>query len=452
MVSRSRRKPERLRVSSFAAWGWLALALVATAVPAGAAGARRQPVGPPGTERPKKEELPPIPEGAATTRENVFLPTTNELKLGREASSEVDKEYKIITEGPQYERLQRVARVVAAAVLNPQIAEDYRTRYKVPKANDHARRVPFEFRFKLVKPKNGRKEVNAFSFAGGPVFVTTDLMDYARSDHELAAVLGHECGHVCNHHVVQLVNRQAKAQKGMIWAALASIMLGVGGAGSEAVGALYGAQLYSIAKLTGYGRDLEREADHVGVNILTHTQYSPVGMLTFMKKLARDEARRGDPDFGIYQSHPYSTERTELIEAHLRELKIAFDPATQRRIGNSFQVTVNPEQEEGRQLGEIRLNGRLVVRLAEAVGSQTAYERAQQVGSQLTDLFLQRNVTIRDLRVGDDGATLEALGHPLLKILPGDARFAGRTPPQLAAEALRIIQAELWREKVDGLY
>jgi Zn-dependent protease with chaperone function len=429
----------------------MALVLVACA-PGRAGRLARQPVGPPGTERPKKEELPPIPDGVATTRDNVFLPTTNELRLGREASAEVDKEYRIITEGPQYERLQRVSRAIVAAVQNPQIAEDYRTRYKVPKANDHAKRVPFEFRFKLVKPKNGRKEVNAFSFAGGPVFVTTDLMDYARSDHELAAVLGHECGHVCNHHVVQLVNKQAKAQKGLIWAALASLMLGVGGAGGEAVGALYGAQLYSIAKLSGYGRDLEREADRVGVDLLTHTQYSPVGMLTFMKKLARDEARRGDPDFGIYQSHPYSAERTDLIEAHLRELKIDFDPATQRRIGNSFQVAVNPEQEEGRQLGEIRLNGRLVVRLAEGVGSQTAYERAQQVGSQLTDLFLQRNVTIRDLRVGDDGATILALGRPLLKILPGDARLAGRTPPQLAAEALRIIEAELWREKVDGVY
>jgi predicted Zn-dependent protease len=435
---------------------WLAFRAVVVAVLAAAALAPPRPAAAvppvPGMERPKKEELPPVPEGVPTSRDTVFLPSVNEVRLGREASGEVEKEYKIITEGPQAARLQRVSRAIIAATKSQEIVEEYLKRYHMPRPNDRSKRVPFEFRFHLVQSKTPRKEVNAFSFAGGPVYVTTDLMEYARSDDELAAVLGHEVAHVCFHHVAQLVNRQAKAQKGMIWAALASIMLGVGGAATEAAGALYGAQLYSIAKLSGYGRDLEREADRVGIDLLTHTSYSPVGMLTFMKKLARDEARRGDPDFGIYQSHPYSSERTELIEDRLRELKIAFDPATQRRIGNSFVVEVRREQEAGQQLGEVRLNGRLMCRLAEPGDETSAYERAQQVARQLDDLFLERNITIRDLRVAEDGATLLARGRPLLTILPGDARLAGRPPSQLAADALRILQAELWREKVDGVY
>src|SRR5438105_4584437 len=83
----------------------------------------------------------------------------------------------------------------------PALAAAYLQEYHQPHPTDKAKRVPFEFRFSLVKPKDGHKEVNAFSLAGGPVYVTTDLMDYARSDHELAAVLAHECGHICNHHV-----------------------------------------------------------------------------------------------------------------------------------------------------------------------------------------------------------------------------------------------------------
>jgi predicted Zn-dependent protease len=433
-----------------ACWSALVVAGLVAAAPSRAA-APTPPDGP-ATERPREEKLPPIPDGEATTKENVYLPSTNEVRVGREAAGEVDKEYKIITSGEQYERLQRVSRAIVAAVRSPEITAEYVRRYKMPRPNDHAKRVPFEFRFKLVKPKTGRREVNAFSLAGGPVFVTTDLMDYCRSDHELAAVLAHECGHVCYHHVVHLISKQAKAQKGMMWAALASILVGVGGGATEAMGALYGVQLYSIAKLSGYGRDLEREADRVGVDLLTHTSYSPVGMLTFMKKLARDEARRGDPDFGIYQSHPYSTERTELIEAHLRELKIAFDPAVQRRVANSFVVDVRAEQENGRQLGEIRLNGRLMVRLADPGQEGSALQRAQAVGKQLEDLFLRKSVTIRDLRIGDDASTIVAMGRPVLKILPGDADLAKRSVSELASDVLSVIQSEFWKEKVDGVY
>lgn len=399
-----------------------------------------------------KETLPPIPEGVPTTAATAFLPTVNEMKAGREAEKEVPKEYTILKEGERYERLQRVSRAIVAATQSPAIAAAYLTEYHQPHPTDKSKRVPFEFRFTLVKPKDGHREVNAFSLAGGPVFVTTDLMDYARSDHELAAVLAHECGHICNHHVVQLVKKQAKAQKKMLWTALAGILLGVGAGAGNAIGAVYGAQLYSIAKLTGYGRDLEREADRVGVELLTHTQYSPVGMLTFMKKLARDEARQGEPDFGIYQSHPYSSERTALIEERLKQLKIAYDPATQRRVSRSFIVDVQPEQEDGKQFGEIRLNGVLVLRVADPGDQKTPLQRAQSIGQALDDLFLQRDVTIRDLRLGEDGAGIEAFGRPVIRILPGDARAAGRSAPDLAAAALKVIQTQLWSEKLDDIY
>lgn len=448
-----------LQMGRWRSWGMLALGLAL----AGASGAwsdgRQDPTAaapgrPARDERPPRDTRPPIPEGVAATPATAYWPTPSEVRSGRQASGEVSKEYQIITEGPQYERLQRVSRAIVASVQSPETAAAYVKHYHVqlqPSA-DGPKRVPFEFDFKLVKTKSGAREVNAFSFAGGPVFVSTDLMDYARSDHELAAVLAHECTHVTYHHVIHMVSRQAKAQKGMLWGALAAVLLGATtGAGDTALAGMYGSQLYGIAKLTGYGRDLEREADHVGIDLMTRTSYSPVGMLTFMKKLARDDARRGD-EMGIYQSHPYSSERVALIEAHLKELKIAFDPSTQRRIGNAFQVEVRPVDVDGRRMGEIRLNGNLVIRLAAAEGERTPVQRAQAAGREMDDLFVQRVGTIRDLRLADDGVTLVARGRPLLRVLPGDAEGTGRTPAQLAADALRAIQTEFWKERLDDLY
>lgn len=455
--SRSGPAPWAARSSACAAG--LALLLLVAAAPRPALAAPQPPLIP-GADAAKKEapaspaasKPDPLPEGVPTTAENVILPTREEVKFGRQGAQQVVGDYEVITSGPEYDRLQRVAGAVVAAIQKEDIVTDYCDRYRMPKPNDHAKRVPFEFTFTLVRPKSGIKEINAFSLAGGPVFVTTDLMEYVGSDDELAGVLGHECAHVAYHHVVQMVAKQSKAQKNMMWGTLGSLLLGMGGAGSEAFGALYGAQLYSMAKLSGYGRDLEREADRVGANVIAHTQYNPVGLLTFMKKLARDEARRGDPDMGIYQSHPYSSERAVLLEQQLKSKKFAVDPATQRRVANRFAINATPDHNSTCGAAQVKLNGRTVINLADAAGFATPEQRAQSVAQQLEDLFLQRSLTIRDVRLEADGVTIAAFGQPILTVLPGDAQAAKKTPEQLAADALKVIQTELWMEKLDNAY
>jgi len=52
-------------------------------------------------------------------------------------------------------------------------------------------------------------DINAFSTLGGYVYVNTGLLDFVQSDDELAAVLGHETGHIERRHTVTM---QSKAQ------------------------------------------------------------------------------------------------------------------------------------------------------------------------------------------------------------------------------------------------
>jgi Zn-dependent protease with chaperone function len=387
-----------------------------------------------------QEARAPIPPGVPTTAQNVHLPTEGEVKLGRDSSAEAEKIYKVIAGGPYDERLQRVAREVVEAIQRPDIVAEYRKVYRLPKTDDRSRRVPFEYSFKVVDAK---KEINAFSLAGGPIYVTRGLMDYATTDHELAAVLAHECAHVAYHHVAQMVQKQKKINSQQMWGLLATIIAGAAGGGQAITAAgnlLLGGQLVSIATLTGYGRELEHEADRVGVLALADTSYSPVGMLTFMEKLARDDRRRGNPDYGIYQSHPYSNERVAAIKKELTTLGFRTDMGTQRQVSGRFRTEVVPLRLNGKDAAEVRLNGKLVVALVAPDENLSPRERARQMVEQMNQMFSE-NLTFNDIRKSPEQSAVLLKGVPVIRVLPGDAGAAGGAEAALDRAYREIVRA-----------
>jgi len=410
----------------------------------------RRPAAPPPAAEPVKDNRPPIPPGVPTNPGNVHLPTEGEVKLGRQTSVEVEKHYKIIASGPYHDRLQRVAAEVLRAMEREEIIADYKKTYRLPKREDRALRVPFEFTFKVV---DAPKEVNAFSLAGGPIYVTTALMDYAPSDHELAGVLAHECAHVSYHHVEQLVKKQKKASAAQLWGMLAAVIAGVAGGGralSSAVPVLAGAQLVSVATLTGYGRELEHEADRVAVVALARTSYHPGGMLTFMQKLARDDRLRGNPDLGIYQSHPFTNERVDALRKHMATAGFAADQAALRKVSSVFRVAAMPQRVQGRDVVELRLGGNLLFIVAAGDGERSAAERAQNMVRQLETL-LADNLSASDVRQSADGSVLTLKGIPVFRVLPEDAAVAGSAAEATERAKNEILRA-LLQEKLDTQY
>src|SRR5262249_13640662 len=197
-----------------------------------------------------------------TTEANVHLPSVEEGNLGREGAVEVEKEYKLVQDQAQLARLKRIGDELVRAAADPELIQEYREAYKVPKKGDRSKRVPFQFSYKIVRSR----EVNAFSLAGGPIYFTTGLLEYVESDHELAAVMAHEMTHVLHHHVVNLAAKQAKTEQKMLWVMLASILAGAA-ASPGFSNALVGAQLYAVAKQNGYGREAESDADKTGVKL-----------------------------------------------------------------------------------------------------------------------------------------------------------------------------------------
>ncbi len=138
--------------------------------------------------------------------------------------------------------------------------------------------------------------VNAFALPGGPVFVTRGILGHLNSEAELAAVLGHEIGHITARHSVQQISKAQVAQLG----------LGVGMVLSE--------DLRKIAPVAGaglqllflrFGRDAERQSDELGFRYMLDRGYDPRQMATVFTTLERTSAQAGGPGLPEWLStHP----------------------------------------------------------------------------------------------------------------------------------------------------
>jgi predicted Zn-dependent protease len=160
------------------------------------------------------------------------------------------------------------------------------------------------------------EEINAFTTGGGFVYITRGIMNYLNSEAELTAVLGHEIGHVTARHPVRQQTQQTLSGIG---AAAVGIVTGSGD--------LAGLANYAGAALvTGYGRDMELEADRLGAEYLAKTGLAPEHMIDVVRLLknqelfevqrARQENRKPRVYHGVFSTHPDNDQRLrEVVKA-----------------------------------------------------------------------------------------------------------------------------------------
>ncbi|MET0498277.1 MAG: M48 family metalloprotease [Steroidobacteraceae bacterium] len=160
------------------------------------------------------------------------------------------------------------------------------------------------------------EDINAFTTGGGYVYITRGIMNFLNSEAELMAVLGHEIGHVNARHPVK---RQTQSTMSSIGAAAVGIFTGSGD--------LAGLADYAGAALvTGYGRDMELEADRLGAEYLAKSDLAPEHMIDVVRLLknqemfelqrAREEKREPHVYHGVFASHPDNDSRlSEVVKA-----------------------------------------------------------------------------------------------------------------------------------------
>jgi len=147
--------------------------------------------------------------------------------------------------------------------------------------------------------------VNAYAFPGGSIAVTRGILLSLENEAELAALLGHELGHVNARHTAQQMS------KGSLTQAIVGGLSAVAGTQGSVFGDMASqlGQISAGALLASYSRDNEREADALGMEYMVRTGYNAQGMVGLMDVLR--SLSKHDPNAIelMFATHPMSDER-----------------------------------------------------------------------------------------------------------------------------------------------
>jgi predicted Zn-dependent protease len=157
--------------------------------------------------------------------------------------------------------------------------------------------------------------VNAYAFPGGSIACTRGILLELESEDQLAALLGHELGHVNARHFAE-----SQAKGTLLDLAVAGVSIAAASKNAE-----YGQIAQMIGGIGGgallahYSRDNEREADALGVEYMTRAGYNPDGMTDLMAMLNAQSKSKPNALELMFSTHPMSSERLDNTRKTLQK-------------------------------------------------------------------------------------------------------------------------------------
>ena len=151
---------------------------------------------------------------------------------------------------------------------------------------------------------------NAFVLPGGHVGVTTGLLDLVDNDDQLAAVIGHEAGHVVAQHAAERYSQTMTTK----------LLLGVAGAAAGSSSEIgrglnqYGGGASQYLFLLPFSRQHELEADRLGVDYMQRAGYRPRQAVILWRKM-QAQGGSGRPEFA--STHPSDASRIAALDGYL---------------------------------------------------------------------------------------------------------------------------------------
>lgn len=158
--------------------------------------------------------------------------------------------------------------------------------------------------------------INAFALPGGYMGVHLGLLAVVGSRDELASVLAHEISHVTQRHIARMIGQERRNLPLLI----GSMVLGALAAGSnpQAANALIlGGQAAVMQSQLGFSRDMEREADRAGFNLLAPAGFSPQGAAAMFERLQQANRLNDQGSWPYLRTHPLSSERIADMQARI---------------------------------------------------------------------------------------------------------------------------------------
>ena len=151
--------------------------------------------------------------------------------------------------------------------------------------------------------------LNAFAYPNGMIYIHTGLLARMDSEDQLAAVLAHELTHCTQRHALRAF-RMYKNQPAILSAVQQTLLktrgvqemaryLGVAGA---------------IAAISGYTRELEAEADRLGMELMTAAGYNPKAALFLFDQMIAEIEQEGLEEPFFFGSHPKVRQRVDNLQ------------------------------------------------------------------------------------------------------------------------------------------
>ena len=160
-------------------------------------------------------------------------------------------------------------------------------------------------------------QVNAFVLPGRKIGVLEGMLRATSSEDELAAVIGHEIGHLQAEHPQERLTAQAAKQWGL---RLVSVALQLGDfAYANEIAALLGVGV-EFGLLRPYSRRQELEADRLGLFTMAKAGFDPREAVDLWRRMDRMGGQRGP---ALLSTHPAPKERVEALEALIPEVTAA---------------------------------------------------------------------------------------------------------------------------------
>src|SRR3989344_796841 len=188
------------------------------------------------------------------TPDLVFMSESSEINIGSQNDAKIRKQYGVYDNPELQAYVEQVGQKLAALSHRPGLTYHFTV---------------------LDSP-----EVNAFALPGGYIYITRGILAYLNSEAELAAVLGHEIGHVTARHGVRQYT--AATATGFV-GAIIGVATGIG-----ATQDLFN-NVFGNAILSGYGRDHELESDRLGAEYLARAGYDPQAIIQVIGILKNQE-------------------------------------------------------------------------------------------------------------------------------------------------------------------
>ena len=158
------------------------------------------------------------------------------------------------------------------------------------------------------------RSINAFALPGGWLGLHLGLISVTSSRDEIASVLAHELTHVTQRHISRVVtqqNRQGPLMIGaMILAALAASK-----SPDAANAVIIGGQALAAQSQLNFSRDMEREADRIGLGVMTQAGFQSQAFVSMFEKLQQAGRLNDNGSFPYLRSHPLNSERIAEMQS-----------------------------------------------------------------------------------------------------------------------------------------